>query len=287
VPKIRAGAVSYLNTRPLVFGIEQGLGADRLELTYGVPSVLASRMAAGELDLALLPVIELARVPDLVVVPGLAIGSLGNCGSVVLVARKPLASVRSVALDPDSSTSNALAAVLFAEAWGGEPAFVAGPRDLTLALEEHDAAVRIGDKALFEPLPEGAVAYDLGGAWTARTTLPFVFAVWAARPGVVDRGLYEMLHASRRAGAAVLPAIATDYTWHGRQYPEIALAYLRDVMRYRLGDPEVAAMRRFLVAAAKLRVIDAAPPIEFAKWGHSAFSSNSYVGGGAPHEQTT
>ena len=270
MPKIRAGAVSYLNTRPLVFGIEQGLGADRLELTYDVPSVLASRMAAGEFDLALLPIIEMARIPNLVVVPGLAIGSLGNCRSVLLVAKMPLAEVRSVALDPESRTSNALARVLFAEAWGGEPSFVVGPRDLTLALQEHDAAVRIGDKALFTPLPEGAIAYDLGGAWTARTTLPFVFAVWATRPGVVDRELYEILHASRRAGAAVLSAIAADYTWNGRQYPEVSLPYLRDAMRYRLGDPEVTAMRRFLAAAAEAGVIDAAPSIEFVSFrGHS------------------
>jgi chorismate dehydratase len=266
VPKIRAGAVSYLNTRPLVFGLEQGLGADRLELSYDVPSVLASRMAAGEIDLALLPVIELARTPGLVTVPGLAIGSLGNCRSVLLVARKPLADVTRVALDPESRTSNALARVLCVEAWGVSPAFVDGPRDLTLALTEHDAAVRIGDKALFEPLPEGAIAYDLGGAWTARTSLPFVFAVWAARPGVVDRVVYELLHASRRAGAAALPAIAADYTWNGRQYPEIALSYLRDAMRYRLGDPEVGAMRRFFAAAARAGVIDAPPPITLASF---------------------
>lgn len=277
MPKIRAGAVSYLNTRPLVFGIEQGLGADRLELTHDVPSVLASRMAAGELDLALLPVIELARIPNLVVVPGLAIGSLGNCRSVLLVARKPLADVRSIALDPESRTSNALARVLCATAWGIEPAFVAGPRDLALALEEHDAAVRIGDKALFEPVPPDAMAYDLGGAWTARTTLPFVFAVWAARPGVVDREVYEVLHASRRAGAAALSAIAADYTWNGRQYPAIALPYLRDALRYRLGDPEVAAMRRFFAAAAEIGVVDAAPSIELA----------SFRGHAIPQEHTT
>ena len=276
MPKIRVGAVSYLNTRPLVFGLEQGLGADRLLLSYDVPSVLASRMAAAELDLALLPVIELARSPGLVVVPGLAIGSLGNCRSVFLVARKPLSDVATIALDPESRTSNALARVLCAEAWGIQPAFVDGPRDLTLALAEHDAAVRIGDKALFGPLPEDAIAYDMGGAWTARTSLPFVFAVWAARPGIVDREIYEVLHASRRAGSAALSAIAADYTWNGRQYPEASLAYLRDAMRYRLGDPEVAAMRRFLAAAAALGVIDAAPAVTLASFrGHSPFSYNS------------
>jgi chorismate dehydratase len=202
------------------------------------------------------------------------------------VTRKPLSDVRSVALDPESRTSNALARVLCAEAWGIAPAFVDGPRDLTPALAAYDAAVRIGDKALFEPLPQDAIAYDLGGAWTARTSLPFVFAVWAARAGVVDRELYEVFHASRRAGSLALSAIAADYTWNGRQYPEIALAYLRDAMRYRLGDPEVAAMRRFLAAAASLGVIDAAPAITLASFrGHSPFSYNSPVDDEIPREQ--
>lgn len=288
MPRIRAGAVSYLNTRPLVFGIDQGMGADRLDLSYDVPSLLADRMAAGELDLALLPVVELARIPSLVVVPGLAIGSLGNCRSVLLVARKPLAEVRRVALDPDSRTSNALARILFAEVWGIAPEYSVGPRDLASALDEHDAAVRIGDKALFEPLPAGTLAYDLGGAWTARTTLPFVFAVWAARRGVVDRDVYELLHDSRRAGVSAIPAIAADYTWNGLQHPDVALRYLRDSIRYRLGAPEVNAMQRFLAAASQLGIIDTAPTIAFApvKPGHSAFSSNSPVDAEISLEQT-
>jgi chorismate dehydratase len=261
------------------------MGADRLELSYDVPSVLARRMAAGELDLALLPVIELARIPGLRVVPGLAIGSLGDCRSVLLVARKPLSRVETVALDPDSSTSNALAQVLFAEVWDGAPSFVSGPRDLALALEEHDAAVRIGDKALFGALPAGAVAHDLGRAWTERTSLPFVFAVWATRPGIVDREIYEILHASRRAGAREIAAIAADYTWSGRQYPAVALEYLRDAMRYRLGDPELAAMRRFLAAAARVGVIDAAPAIAFATW-RDAPPSDEFVGNESPRERT-
>src|SRR6188768_2319647 len=110
----RIGAVSYLNTRPLVFGFEQGLGAERVTLSYDVPSVLAARLDAGELDVALLPVIELARIPDLAIVPGIAIGSFGECRSVLLVARKPLDEIRSVALDPESRTSNALVQVLCA-----------------------------------------------------------------------------------------------------------------------------------------------------------------------------
>lgn len=269
-PKVRIGAVSYLNTRPLVFGLAQGLGADRIELSFDVPSVLANRLAGGECDVALLPVVELARIPDLVVLPGLAIGSYGDCRSVLLVSRAPLDAVRSVALDPESRTSNVLARVLFRERWRCAPHFEVGPRDLALALREHDAAVRIGDKALFEPIPAGTTAHDLGGAWTAHTGLPFVFALWAARMDAVDRDLYRILHASKRAADAVLPEIAADYAWNGRTYPDVALAYLRDAMRYRFGGPELSALEAFLAAAARAGAIDSVPDVRIAAFTRTA-----------------
>jgi chorismate dehydratase len=268
--KIRVGAVSYLNTRPLVLGFEQGVAADRIELSYDVPSVLANRMQAGELDVALLPVIEVARMPDLTIVPGLGITSNGPCRSVLLVSKKPLAEVRRVALDPESRTSNALVQVLFAEGGAESPAFALGPRDLDTALREHDAAVRIGDKALFDPLPPGATAHDLGAAWTKRTALPFVFAVWAARPAVVDRELYVAFHTSRRMGGRALDLIAEDYTWQGRRWPEISAPYLRDNMRYRLGSAEVRALRRFWRAAHALGLLEFLPEPRLAVFSKTA-----------------
>ena len=262
--KTRIGAVSYLNARPLVFGLEQGLDTSRFELTYDVPSVLASRMAADELDVALLPVIELARIRDLAIFPGLAIGSLGACRSVLLVSAVPLDDIRSVSLDPESRTSNALVQVLCHEAWGISPQFTAGPRDLDLALTEHDAVVRIGDKALFETLPAGLVAHDLGDAWTKLTRLPFVFAVWAARMGSMDRDVYQLLHDSKRAADLVLDVIADDYTYGGTQYPEIARSYLRESIRYRFGSQELAGLRRFLDSAARLGLVPAAYDLRIA-----------------------
>jgi chorismate dehydratase len=256
--KTRVGAVSYLNARPLVFGLEQGLDTSRFELSYDVPSVLASRMDAGELDVALLPAIELARIPDLAIFPGLAIGSMGPCRSVLLVSPLPLDDIRSIALDPESRTSNALVQVLCREAWGIAPRFEAGPRDLDLALTEHDAAVRIGDKALFDTLPAGAHAYDLGEAWTTLTRLPFVFAVWATRLEAMDRDVYQLLHDSKRAADLVLDVIADDYTYGGRQYPEVARSYLREAIRYRFGAQELAGLRRFLDAAARLGLVPSA-----------------------------
>lgn len=281
-PRVRIGAVPYLNARPLVFGLEQGLGKERTELGYEVPSVLAARLATGQLDLALLPAVELARIPNLVVVPGISISSRGPAGSVLLVTRKALEDVQSVALDPESRTSNALARVLFAEGWGGHPNFAEAPPDLGECLLNFDAAVRIGDKALFETLPPGVHAYDLGEAWTNRTGLPFVFAVWACPMGVLDRELYEILHASKRKGTRALESIARAHAWNGASHPEKALEYLTRNIFYRFGAAELQSLRRFHEAARRAGVTEREPEIRLPVFGEPVCETTHLVtrGGG-------
>ena len=262
--KIRVGAVSYLNTKPLIYGLEQGLGADRIELSDDVPSVLAGRMARGEIDVALLPVIELARMPDLEIVPGLGITTFGPSRSVLLVSRVPIPSIKRVALDGESRTSNALAQLLFAEVWGASPEFEMGPLALDDALKDFDAVVRIGDKALFESPPAGLEIHDLGEVWTRASGLPFVFAAWTARPGVVDREIYRILHESRRRGVKVIDRIAEGFHWNGYHDPALVRGYLMEHIQYRLGAAEVQAMKRFLAAAERLNLVDRVPEIRLA-----------------------
>jgi len=263
-PRVRIGAVAYLNTRPLVWGLERGLAAERIELSYAVPAVLAQQMRAGALDVALLPVVELGALDDVEIVPGLGIVTRGAARSVLLVTRKPLDAVERVALDPESRTSNALVRLLFAEVWGAAPRFEPGTRELDAALDGADAAVRIGDKALFEALPAGCSAIDLGQAWTAATGLPFVFAAWIARPGVIDRGIYAALHESRRGGSKALRAIAEAYAFEGHRDPRTALDYLTHNIVFRLGAAELRALERFLAGCARLGLIERVPPLRFA-----------------------
>jgi chorismate dehydratase len=175
-----------------------------------------------------------------------------------------------VALDPESRTSNALVQILLAERRRPAPVFAPGSGDLEADLTAHDAAVRIGDKALFEPLPPGTVSHDLGEAWYERTRLPFVFAVWAARPAVVDRALYVAFHDSRREGLRQIATIADDYAWRGRRAPAVSLEYLTQNMRYRLGATEVDAMRSFVRAAAGLGLVPGAPEIRLAYFSDTA-----------------
>jgi chorismate dehydratase len=261
---IRVGTVPYLNARPLVFGFEQGLARERIALTRDVPARLAERLRRGDLDVTLVSSIELGRIPDLTVIPGLAIGSLGAVRSVLLVSRRPLVEIATLALDPASRTSNALAEVLLRERYGISPSAQECSGTMEEALATHDAVVRIGDQALFTASPAGATILDLGQAWTEWTSLPFVYAVWAARDGVLDQGLCEAFHASSRQGQAAVGEIAK-----AAPDPELGRVYLTRHVRYGLGKKELAGLSRFLeLASARM------PEVRLAR-----FSPAAAVGG--------
>jgi chorismate dehydratase len=263
--RIRIGAVRYLNTRPLVFGLAEA-APERIELSFDVPAVLADRLARGEIDVGLIPTVELARIPDLEIVPGLGIVSRGAARSVLLATRCAPERARRVALDPESRTSNALIRILFDELWKASPEFELGRVGIADWLDGYDAAVRIGDKALFELLPEGVETHDLGELWDRVTGLPFVWAVWACRPGMLDGELSGTLHGCLERGLQSVDAIAREYAFEGRSDPELARAYLTQNIRFRLGPEELRGMKRFLAAAARVgaapRVVDPQVGIE-------------------------
>ena len=204
---IRIGAVGFLNARPLAYGLDRD---PRVSLRLDLPSVCARLLHAGEIDLGLVPVIEMLRGPvsyDLV--PGLAIACDGAVNSVGLFTRVPVAQVRRLALDVSSRSSVGLVRVLCRHHWGIEPEFVDASPDLASMLEVADAALMIGDPALDASWQSlGATKIDLGEAWQAFSGLPFVFAAWVARPGVVTPEVIDLLHAASRAGQAAIPAIA-------------------------------------------------------------------------------
>jgi chorismate dehydratase len=262
--RLRVGAVCYLNTRPLIHGMDRGEAAERIELSFATPAALSEELAAGQLDIALLPVIELARIPDLELVPDLAITTHGPCLSVLLVSHGPPESIGSLALDPESCSSNALARVLLDRVWKVRPQAIEGAAGLEDSLLRADATVRIGDKALFEPLALGLHVHDLGEVWSRETGLPFVFAAWAARAGVVDPELCRLMHDCRRRGVAAVDEIAADYAWNGHHDPELARDYLTRHIRYGLGPEELEALERFFREAHRLELIDEVPEIRLA-----------------------
>jgi chorismate dehydratase len=264
---VRLGAVGYLNARPLV----QGLDArpDLFSVRFDVPSTCATLLHAGDIDLGMIPSIEYQRGPEgYRMVPDLGIVSDGDVASVALFTRVPVENIRTIGLDTSSRTSAGLTRVLCRELWGIQPQFVPIPPETAARVEGYDAALLIGDPALFlDHSAAGLMKVDLGAEWTRLTALPFVWAVWAGRRDALTPAHVVALQEARDRGVADSDAIADAY--EGPERAAACRAYLRDNIQYRLGEREAAGLRRYYDLAAKHDVIDAAQPAEFYEVGVS------------------
>ena len=197
---VRVGCVEYLNARPLVHGLDQR--SDLFSLRFDVPARCASWLHEREVDLALLPTIEYLRRPDYRIVPDLAVTSNGPVASVAIFTKRPTTAIRSIAIDSSSRTAVALLRILCAQWFDIEPTFVTMRPDLPAMLKRCDAALLIGDVALFtEHETTDLDKVDLGEEWTAMTSLPFVWAFWVGRPGAVEPAHVEALRAARASPA--------------------------------------------------------------------------------------
>lgn len=262
---VRLGAVDYLNARPLVYGLDR---SPRFALRADLPSRCAALLHEGAIDVGMIPSIEYLRAPVLAggyrIVPGLAIASRGPVASVAIYTTRPMKAVRSIALDTSSRTSVALVTVLCAKLFGIAPSFAQRGPDLRAMLAVADAALIIGDNALFlDEAAEGVDKVDLGDAWARLTGLPFVYAVWAGRAGALNSDDVRALQAARDAGLAHPDEIALEYCPGDPRRRAMAAAYLRDNIRYHLGDEERAGLEQFYRYAAELGLVAGAGPVEF------------------------
>jgi chorismate dehydratase len=237
---LRYASVPYLNARPLLEGLEDEVGPVRLE----VPAVLTRLLAAGEIDVALAPIVASFETPSLTVVDAGAIATHGTVGSVLLFAKTPPAEARVVALDESSRTSVALTRVLFRFLWQASPTFVSRPSDPDLTRLDADAALLIGDPALVAKW-SGPPPIDLGHAWCEWTGLPFVFAAWLARTPEIARAASEPLRRAAARGERRLGAIAAAGASELGLPADVAEDYLRERLSFTFGDAERAAVTRF------------------------------------------
>jgi chorismate dehydratase len=252
---IRLGAVAYLNARPLTYGLEGR--ADLFSLRYDPPSTCAVLLHDGHIDVGMIPAIEYCRGPEYNIVPGMGIISRRTVASVALFTRVPVERIRTIATDTSSRTSNALLRILCAERYGIAPEFTPMAPDVDAMFAAADAALIIGDPALFlDPSALRVEKIDLGEAWNDLTGLPFVWAFWAGRPGVLPAAAVDALTQARDAGVAQSDLIAAGYA--GPERAALGQAYLRDNIRYVMDDREIAGVRKYYELAARHRLIDAA-----------------------------
>ncbi len=234
----RIGSVSYLNAKPLIYGLDH---APDIELLLDVPSRLADGLLARRFDVALLPVIDYQRLDDLVIVPSGGIGCDGPTLTVRIFSRRPIEQIRTLACDTDSHTSVALARVILAERCGIEPDFV----DLKHGGEPADAMLLIGDKVVCEEPAGLEHQLDLGAAWKELTGLPFVFAVWVAGRGLDLGELPERWSAARVLGLEQVPQIVQRHAI-ARGWPAgVATQYMTVYLKYDIGPRQLEAIRLF------------------------------------------
>jgi len=271
--RLRIAAIRFLNPAPLMWDFEHPPESERLARRYQIdwmlPAECADRLATGAADIGLVPIAALAATPGLRILPGCTIASKDHVRSLLLVRRahQPLEGIRTVAADTASRTTIAYSRILFRMWNNPEAEFVPMAADLDAMLARADAAIVIGDPALFaleenanrfERTGEGLIYHDLAHEWHALTGLPFISAVWCAARGiVVDESVTMDFIGSRDRGIANIDALARE--WSGKlPLPESTIRrYLSENIHYVLDDECVAGMESFFRAAAEAGVLPA------------------------------
>ena len=258
---LRIGSVSFLNAKPLIYGLEE---ADGLELKLDVPSRLLDGLMDGRFDVALLPVIDYQRMAGLRLLTSGGIGCDGHTLTVRIFSPVPIEQIETLACDTDSHTSVALARILLAEVRGIRPEFI----PLDRAADRPGAArLLIGDKVVCEEPPNLPHQLDLGYAWKQHTGLPFVFAAWMARSDVPLGDLPSQLENAKRLGLANVEAIIARHAVPRGWPAPIAREYLTRHLQYDIGPRHLEAIGLFhrlafrhgLIPPAQ-RELDVVPP---------------------------
>jgi cyclic dehypoxanthinyl futalosine synthase len=246
--ELRVAAVEYLNAKPLHAALATVPG---IAMRLGVPAQVARQIAEDEADVALMPVAAAATVGDLRIARGMAIGARGPVRSVVIVSERPASELTELSVDLSSRSSVILARILLrARRGGNEPRLLgSGPEEALASVRGTRGALVIGDPALVA-LGRFPHVLDLGQAWYEHTGLPFVFAAWFGREGALSVEGERTLRAARDEGIRRRDDFADAHAEKTGLSAGLLRAYLRDSIRYELGDEERAGLERFFGEAA-------------------------------------
>ncbi|MCH2115268.1 MAG: menaquinone biosynthesis protein [Pirellulales bacterium] len=250
---LRVGAVNYLNTKPLVYGL--GARLSHGELSFDYPSRLADSLRNRELEIALVPSIELALHPEWSIVSDACIGSLGPVLSVKLMFRVPPPDVRLLALDEASRTSAVLAQILLSELCDVRPQLTPLPLGCDPKEVAADAVLVIGDRAICSDQGGFVEEWDLGDRWSRWADLPFVFAMWVARSGVETQSVAGAFAAARDSGCQNLEIIAREQAAAMQLPQQLVEDYLCRNLYYRLGPQQRRGLELYYAKATELGLI--------------------------------
>jgi chorismate dehydratase len=238
--KIRVGAVSYLNTKPLLYGIERAAIRKDIDLIIDYPSSIATMLLRDEIDMGLVPVAIIPRMKEAHINGDYCIGSNGNVASVCLFSETPMEKIEKVLLDYQSRTSVALARILLKEYWRVSTELVDGGKDFRDHIKGTTAGVVIGDRA-FEQRRQSPFIYDLAEGWKALTGLPFVFAAWISNKRL-DPGFVTEFDEANRQGILHIDKVVAE-----NPYPLFNLHdYFTRHLDYHLDPLKRQGLKKFL-----------------------------------------
>jgi chorismate dehydratase len=238
--KIRVAAVSYLNTKPLIYGFEQGMMKDELKLVTDYPANIASMLINDEIDIALVPVASIPLLKEHHIITNYCIGTNGEVASVCLFSDVPLKNIDTILLDYQSMTSVGLLKILLKEYWKINPILKVAEKGYEENIIANNAGLVIGDRA-FEQRHKSRYVYDLSASWHAMTGLPFVFAVWIANK-VLPTSFLQNFNVTVGEGLKFLPAIIEkeNYTAYDLE------KYYCENISYLLDDKKREGMNLYL-----------------------------------------
>jgi chorismate dehydratase len=240
----------------------------RYEVAYTLPSACAEMLRTGTADIGIIPAAAYATIPDLVIVPDVAIATRGAVASIYLATMMPLEQIKTVAADTSSRSSVALLKVLFEKKWELQPEFLPAEPKIEQMLKSADAALLIGDPALQlgKRPPAGVQLYDLGEEWVTWTGKPFVFAFWAVRRAAEpDAQVARDFQQSRDRGLESEHVAKIASEWKNRiglSEAEIG-EYLTRNIEYKLAPDCLEGLRLFYRYAEEIGALPRAPELMF------------------------
>ncbi len=225
--------MSYLNTKPLLYGIENSPVLEEISLITEYPARIAEMLLRDEIDIGLVPVSIIPLMAEYHINTRYCIGCDGPVASVCLFSEVPVNEVRKVLLDYQSRTSVALVKILFEKHWKQDPVFEQAGPDFLQEIAGNTAAVVIGDRALQQRSLSKHV-YDLGMAWKEMTGLPFVFAAWISNKAL-DPSWVKRFDQANAFGIENISKVITDLPANNfdlKEYYTRFLNYVLDEEKY-------------------------------------------------------
>ncbi len=259
--KLKIGVVPYMNAKPFIYGFQEK--ADKIDIMYGVPSELPEMLENEELDVISMPSVGYFRSTGYKIIPGSAIASNGLVESVKLFIKvSSIEKIRTVALDKDSLTSCVLTKIILWKKYSLKPEYIILEDKRKIYNEYADAFLVIGDDAM-KVREEGFIVLDLGQEWNELTGFPFVYAVWVTKSGSKLHGISKLLFDAKECGLKFIDEIADAEAGRLRMGKERCLWYLKESIKYNLGEQEIRGLKSFYDYALEMGEVKDGVKIEF------------------------